>query len=141
MEPQNFCEFPESDKFDVWNVSVLTDDRVEVHHKTRQEDIPIAPNLNIFVACFTTCWARLHLYDAFDLLGDCALYYHTDSVIFLQRPGQPSLMLSDYLGDFADEVEPGDHIVEFCSGGPKNYGYKTYRGHVRCKLRGFSLNS
>ena len=28
-----------------------------------------------------------------------------------------------------------------CPGGPKNYGYKTKKGHVECKVRGFRLNS
>ena len=38
-----------------------------------------------------------------------------------------------------DEVE-GDHIVEFISGGAKNYGYRTARGKVECKVSGFTLN-
>ena len=38
-----------------------------------------------------------------------------------------------------NEVE-GDHIVEFVSGGAKNYGYKTVGGKVECKVRGFTLN-
>ena len=48
--------------------------------------------------------------------------------------------LGHFLGDFTDELHPGDHIVEFCSGGPKNYGYNTARDKVECKVRGFSLN-
>ena len=31
-------------------------------------------------------------------------------------------------------------IVEFVSGGPKNYAYKTNRGDEMCKVRGFTLN-
>ena len=31
--------------------------------------------------------------------------------------------------------------MEFVSGGPKNYGYKTKNGKVECKVRGFRLNS
>lgn len=38
-----------------------------------------------------------------------------------------------------DELE-GDHIVEFVSGGAKNYGYKTAGGKFECKVRGFTLN-
>ena len=44
-----------------------------------------------------------------------------------------------FLGDFTDEVE-GDPIIEFASGGAKNYGYETRGGKVECKVRGFSLN-
>ena len=32
-----------------------------------------------------------------------------------------------FLGDFTDEVE-GDPIIEFASGGAKNYGYETRGG-------------
>ena len=38
-----------------------------------------------------------------------------------------------------DELD-GDHIVEFVSGGPKNYTYRTEKGKVECKVRGFTLN-
>jgi len=38
-----------------------------------------------------------------------------------------------------DELE-GDHIVEFTSAGPKNYGYITNTGKTCCKVRGFMLN-
>ena len=102
-----------------------------------------SPNLNIFLACFTTCHARLHLYRALDHLGQQVLYSDMDSVIFVQGPDDPPIQppLGDFLGDFTDELDPGDHIVEFCSGGPKNYGYLTARSKTECKVRGFSLNA
>ena len=96
---------------------------------------------NIFVACFTICWARLHLYEALELLGERVLYFDTDSIIYLEEPNQPNPVLGDYLGEFTNELEADDFIVEFVSGGPKNYGYKTNKGKVECKVRGFRLNS
>ncbi|XP_066506521.1 uncharacterized protein [Hoplias malabaricus] len=33
--------------------------------------------------------------------------------------------LGPYLGDLTDEIGGGDYITEFCSGGPKTYGYLT----------------
>ena len=42
------------------------------------------------------------------------------------------------MGEWTDEVE-GDPIIEFASGGAKNYGYLTRGGKVECKVRGFSL--
>ena len=39
-----------------------------------------------------------------------------------------------------DELEGQGHIVEFVSGGPKNYGYVTSEGKYCCKVRGFTLN-
>ena len=51
----------------------------------------MSPNLNVFVACFTTAWARLRLYEALPLLGERVLYYETDSVIYLEEPNNPTL--------------------------------------------------
>ena len=48
------------------------------------------------------------------------LYYNTDSVIYRWKPGQVDLPLGEFLGEFTDEVS-GDPIVEFVSGGAKNY--------------------
>ena len=66
---------------------------------------------------------------------------NTDSVVFRSLPVQPDPPLGDYLGDFKDELSKGDYIVEFASGGPKNYGYLTHKGKQECKVRGISLNS
>ncbi|XP_068720877.1 uncharacterized protein [Montipora capricornis] len=141
-EPQPFIQFLDSDQHDVRYVSSLTEDRVEVHYKLQTHDVLPSPNLNIFIAAFTTCHARLRLYQALDHLGERVLYFDTDSVIYLHRPDDPPLdpPRGAYLGDFKSELDADDHIVEFCSGGPKNYGYKTKNGYVECKVRGFSLN-
>ena len=138
---EEFHKFLDSDAVDVRNVAVINDQLVEVHYEHKEEDIPVSPNLNIFVACFTTCWARLRLYEALELLGDRVLYFDTDSVIYLEQPGQPNPVLGDYLADFTSELDGDDYILEFVSGGPKNYGYRTKKGKVECKVRGFRLNS
>ena len=91
----------------------MNDQMVEVLYQYQKEDIPISPNLNIFVACFTTCWARLKLYEALEQLGERVLYYDTDSVIYLEEPGQPCPVLGNYLGDFTSELADDDFIVEF----------------------------
>ena len=62
------------------------------------------------------------------------LYYDTDSVIYRWKEGQPQIDIGDYLGDMTDELD-GDVIVEFVSGGPKNYAYQTERGKTECKVR------
>lgn len=85
------------------------------------------------MAAFTTSLARLKLYEALDFLGDRALYYDTDSVIYKTKPGQEKLPLGPYLGQFTNELG-GDTIVEFVSGGAKNYGYLTKKGKTECKI-------
>ena len=142
LEPPEFWQFLDSSTHDIHWVSPLSEERVEVHYKMQDQCESDSPNLNIFIACFTTCWARLHLYQMLDLLGDRVLYSDTDSIIFLRRMGDPTDVpaLGDFLGDFTDELDTGDYIIEFCAGGPKNYGYLTHRGVRECKVRGFSLN-
>ena len=140
-DPQEFHSFLDSNARDVKHVSVVNDNIVEAHYQLQEEDIPVSPNLNVIVACFTACWTRLRLYEALELLGQRVLYFDTDSVIYLEEPGQPNPPLGDYLGQFTSELKADDHITEFVSGGPKNYGYQTKNGKVECKVRGFRLNS
>ena len=140
-DPQAFHQFLDTDSLDVRHVSIINDQMVEVHYQHQKEDIPVSPNLNIFIACFTTCRARLKLYEALEPLGERVLYYDTDSIIYYTDEGQPNPDLGPYLGDFTSELKGDDYIVEFVSGGPKNYGYTTKKGKVECKVRGFRLNS
>ena len=139
-DPQAFHRFLNTSTVEVKHVSVMNEQMVEVHYTYQDEDIPVSPNLNIFVACFTTCWARLRLYAALEKLGERVLYYDTDSVIYYTDEGQSNPTLGNYLGDFTSELDKEDYIVEFVSGGPKNYGYQTHQGKVECKVRGFRLN-
>ena len=58
-----------------------------------------------------------------------------------RNPDSPNFPSETFLGDLTNEVDHDDHIIDFTSGGPKNYGYKTASGKVECKVRGFSLGS
>ena len=139
INPQALHAFLASGRYHITYVSSLSEERVEVHYKVHQEMIEVAPNLNIFVACFTTCHARLKLYQELQQLNQRVVYFDTDSIIFTQEPGQYQPPLGKYLGKFKDELK-GDHIVQFCSGGPKNYGYRTAGNQLETKVRGFTLN-
>ena len=132
-DPQAFHRFLETDTLDVRHVSVVNEQMVEMHYQYQDEDIPVSPNLNIFVASFTTSRARDRLYEALQLVGEHVLYFDTDSIIYLEEPDQPSPVLGDYLGEFTSELETDDYIEEFVLGGPKNYGYKTKKGKSNAK--------
>ena len=124
------------------NVSTLricNEDVLEVVSTDIDDNVLPSNKTNVFIAAFTTAWARLKLYEALDHLQKQVLYYDTDSVIYRWKQGQPSIPVGDYLGQFTDELE-GDIITEFISGGAKNYGYITRSGKNECKVRGFSLN-
>ena len=96
---------------------------------------------NLFVAAFTTCHARFKLYSYLKHLQHQVLYFDTDSVIYSHTPDQHKLPVGDYLGDLTNELSDDDHIVNFSSGGPKNYGYQTLQGKIECKVRGFTLGN
>ena len=128
-----------TDSADLQTLRICTDDVLEVVYKqTEDNDLP-SDRTNIFIAAFTTCWARLKLYSYLERLGEQVLYYDTDSVIYRWKPGQCQIETGDFLGEMTDELD-GDHIIEFVSGGAKNYGYQTAGGKFECKVRGFTLN-
>ncbi|XP_013396729.1 uncharacterized protein LOC106163624 [Lingula anatina] len=130
---------------DVTNVMFLTDDMVEVHYKHQSEFNECSDKTNVVIAAYTTAHARMVLYSAIEVLDRNVLYFDTDSIIFLddgsaQTNAYLNTIMGSYFGDFTDELDEGDHITTFVSGGPKNYAYVTAKGKTICKVRGISLN-
>ncbi len=138
-EPPRYYDLLTSDEFEVSNAHIVNDNMVEVQYKSVNEFTEPNSKANVIVGAFTTAYARLKLYDLLDLLQERALYYDTDSVIYVSEPGKPDPPLGNYLGDLTDELN-GDHITKFVSGGPKNYAYRTAGGKFETKVRGITLN-
>lgn len=80
----------------------------------RKEFIAQDTTTNIFLAAFTTAWARLKLYGEMEKLGQDVLYHDTDSIIYASN-GKNDPPLGNFLGDFTDELD-GDTITTFVSG-------------------------
>ncbi|XP_078363834.1 uncharacterized protein LOC144648066 [Oculina patagonica] len=141
--PADFYSLLRDESVIISDLRVVNDEMLEIVHRKREGSENVQPNVNIFVACFTTCYARLKLYqDGLSRLKpEQILYFDTDSLIYKRGPTDPTLPLGDFLGDFTNELNDDDFITEFASAGPKNYGYKTAQGKVCCKVRGFSLNA
>ena len=139
-EPKEFFHFLDPTKYEVSDARLVNDEMVEVHYKEKDEFAEQNNKVNIVIAAFTTAYARLKLYDLLDLLQERVLYYDTDSVIDVHEPGKPDPPLGDYLGDLTDELDPGDYITTFISGGPKNYAYITNNGKSETKIRGITLD-
>ena len=55
---------------------------LQVHYKYDDKYVKNNYKTNIFIAAFTTAWARIKLYDALDYLGEQVLYYDTDNIIY-----------------------------------------------------------
>ena len=139
-EPKELFHYLESDEYEVSDARLVNDETVEVHYKNKDEFAEQNDKVNIVIAAFTTAYARLKLYDLLDLLQERVLYYDTDSVIYVHEPGKPDPPLGDYLGDLTNELDSGDYITTFISGGPKNYAYITNNGKSQTKIRGITLN-
>ena len=123
------------------SIRICTEERLEVLYSVPSDEYVENGKTNIFIAAFTTGHARLKLYSYLRVLKEQVLYFDTDSVIYTHEPGQAKLLNGDYLGDLTDELGNNDHIIEFSSAGPKNYGYLTQQGKIECKVRGFTLSN
>ena len=139
-EPKELFEYLDSDRYEVSEALMVNDETVEIQYTNKDEFVEEKGKVNIVIAAFTTAYARLKLYDLLDLLQERVLYYDTDSVIYVHEPGKPDPPLGDYLGDLTDELDVGDYITTFISGGPKNYAYLTNNGKTETKIRGITLN-
>jgi len=104
--------------------------------KAEEEIIP-SNKTNIFIASYTTSWARLELYKYLEQLKEQVLYFDTDSIIYLWREGLSAVETGPFLDQMKDETA-GVPIQEFATGGPKNYTYTLQNGETECKIRGFT---
>ena len=118
----------------------MANDTIQVEWIYKKDCQPEDNKTNIYLATLTTCWAWLKLYSVLEKVNRNVLNYVTDSVIYLSSPRNYDPPIRDYLGKHTNELKKGEHIVEFVSGGPKNYMYITNRGNEMCKVRGFTLH-
>lgn len=141
-KPGEWLEMINDDRYIIHDIDFSYDDVLQVYFSINTEMHDGDNDCSVPIAAFVTCQARLKLYDELFLLGDRVLYFDTDSIIFVSRPGEYCPKLGDFLGEFTNEIDPkeGDYIEEFVSGGPKNYAYKLNTGVTHCVVKGFSLN-
>ena len=68
--------------------------------------MPSLRHTNEVIAAIVACDGRKLLYAHLDKLGEQALYRDTDSVIFVQKDGETSVVqCADALGDMASELK------------------------------------
>lgn len=92
-QPADLFRLLDDPVFQISAVCICSEDVMEVVTTTAEDECERSFKTNVFVAAFTTSLARLKLYEALDFLGDRALYYDTDSVIYKTKPGQEKLPL------------------------------------------------
>ena len=128
----------------IHDLRIMNDDCLEISYDKVHDDAPGGQTTNVFIAAFTTCHARLRFYHHLNHVGENALYFDTDSVVYKWQPGKPEIPLGNFLGEMTDKLDDGkgnrDVIVEFLSCGPKNYAYRTRLVKTEVKIRGFTLH-
>lgn len=90
-------------------------------------------NTNVYVAAFTTSWARLRLLEHLLQLGDRVLYYDTDSILYTWAPGQASLPLGRSLHLLCFSTRTACLCCLSCSVSC-HYPYSTIHCHVSSQL-------
>ena len=145
-DPAEYLDMMTRDDLEIQGVNFVNDEMVEVQWQN-SEFVESSRRTNVILAAYTTCQARLKLYELLERLDRRVLYYDTDSVIYtcISREGEWEPQTGYFLGELTNELESDNHIVTFVSGGPKNYAYKLARpdrnGYLtHCKVRGITLN-
>jgi hypothetical protein len=143
-EPAEYFDMLTSDQILVMGINFVSDKTVEMRYQYKEKFVEESGTPNVVIAAYATALARLKLYSYLEQLGPRALYAYTDSVMYTSRPGKWKPELGDYLGDLTDDV-PDHRIIEFVTGGPKNYTYTIARPDkdgitTICKVRGITLN-
>jgi hypothetical protein len=99
-------------------------------------------DVNVVIAAFVTCHARLYLYQELIKLNERLLYFDTDSIIFIENldnENEYKPKTGNYLGDLKDELK-SKWIIEFVSGGCKNISYICNDNTSVCIIKGFRLD-
>ncbi|XP_067291546.1 uncharacterized protein [Pseudorasbora parva] len=140
-EPEEFAQYIFGTGRVINHFSFVSDKVALIQWSYAGQDECLTRDVNVFIGAFTTAYARLELYELLDKLGERVVYTDTDSVIFISKNGDWVPECGPYLGDLTSELEPNDLIQEFCSSGPKSYGYRTAKGHVCLKAKGITLTA
>ena len=70
----------------IHDIRICTDDGVEVDVKKVEDEIIPSNKRNIFIASFTTSWARLELYKYLEKFKNQVLYFDTIYGVKAYRP-------------------------------------------------------
>lgn len=122
---------------EIQDFNIIDDNHLMLSTKRASEDMCDPGHSNVFLASFTTCWARLKLYELLDLLQTRVLYWDTDSVIYTQKEGEIEPPIGDYLGELTNELKKDDWIIEFVCNGPKIMHTEPIKERRYAKSRDF----
>ena len=113
---------------EVQNFHIVAKDTIQLECTYKQDCQPEDNKTNIYLATFTTCWARLKLYRVLEKVDISVLYCDTDSVINVSKPGEYDTPLGYDLAELTNELKTGEHILDFVSGWIKKLCLKDQQG-------------
>ncbi len=139
----DFYKIVLDDKIESLSLAFLNDTTVYASYETKDEFARQNYNTNIYIACFTTAWARLRLYDIIDRLGKNVCYMDTDSVVYIEDESNIAFReqyIGDSLGEWTDELD-GNYIDFWACAQSKDYGYIMNDGKYVGKVKGFRVTA
>jgi hypothetical protein len=115
----------------------LSDEVMQVRYHYKDIFVENAGSTNVYIAAFTTCHARLRLYEQLENLGSIVVYCDTDSVVYTGEKSD-AIKLGHMPGQWEDELAPEECITKFVAIGPKSYAYETNTYKNVLKFKGFT---
>ena len=131
------------DKIESISLCFLNEKMVYASYERKDEFLRISYNTNIYIACFTSSWARLRLYSMLEQLDANVCYCDTDSVVYIENERTISIVnqfKGDSLGEWTDELD-GSHMEFWCCAQAKDYGYMLNDGRQKGKVKGFRVTA
>ena len=119
-----------NDQIEQISLSFLNDTMVYASYEIRDEFLKVNYNTNIYIACFTSSWARLRLYTMLEKLDRNVCYCDTDSIVYVENEQTKAIVdqcTGDGLGEWTDEIG-GNHMDYWCCAQAKDYGYTLNNG-------------
>ena len=107
--PERFFSLLSDPLKTVTDFHIVNNHTIHLKYERKSDSCVMGDKTNIFIASFTTCWARLKLYDLLDRLQCQILYYDTDSIIYVSNAQVDDPPLGDYLGELTDELDAGEY--------------------------------
>jgi hypothetical protein len=139
----DFYKIVLDDKIESLSLSFLNDSIVYASYEVKDQFVRQNYNTNIYIACFTTAWARLRLYDMIDRIGRNVCYMDTDSVVYIEDETNKYIFekyIGDSLGEWTDELG-GKYIEYWACAQSKDYGYILNDGECTGKVKGFRVTA
>ena len=82
----------------------------------------------------------MELLKGLEKLGSACLYWDTDSIFHVSKPGWPTLEEGPFFGQYKSELKSDEIITKWVSLGPKTFAYLTSLNREELRTKGISLD-